>query len=369
MAAHLAELSLCDPLTGVANLRAFDRALEEELDWSRESGEPVSLVLFDIDDIRAFNLDHGGLQGDQALRRLADLLSDEAPGRVFRLASDDFAVLAPGMGFEGAEALARRLHAAVTKGSDLVVSSGTATFPGEAASVKELLERASAAIRESRVGTNGPPPQAEPAPEVDSSRAEVELAGVTALVAALEARDHYTAEHSRRVVQLATAVARRLGLSESEVEQVEQVAVLHDIGKVAVPDSVLQKNGPLTPSEWELMRQHPGVGERIVASLQTLAHLAPPIRAEHERYDGGGYPDGLTGDRIPIESRITLACDAFHAMTSDRPYRARMSEEEARRELRENAGSQFDPDVIEALLAELDATAAAAASSPSDRDR
>jgi HD-GYP domain-containing protein (c-di-GMP phosphodiesterase class II) len=158
------------------------------------------------------------------------------------------------------------------------------------------------------------------------------------------------------------AVARRLGLDEAQVQEVEQVAVLHDIGKVAVPDSVLQKAGPLSDSEWELMRQHPGVGERIVASLQTLSHLARPIRAEHERYDGSGYPDGLAGDRIPIASRITLACDAFHAMTSTRPYRAAMSEREARAELRAHAGTQFDPDVVEALLAELDASVPAASS-------
>ncbi len=183
--------------------------------------------------------------------------------------------------------------------------------------------------------------------------ADLELSGVAALVAALEARDHYTAEHSRRVVELAGAVARRLGLDETAAATVERVAVLHDVGKVAVPDAVLQKRGPLTDSEWELMRQHPSVGARIVASTRTLAHLAPPIRSEHEHWDGGGYPDGLRGEEIPIASRITLACDAYHAMTSDRPYRGAMSDPEAQAELRENAGSQFDPTVVSALLAEL----------------
>lgn len=183
--------------------------------------------------------------------------------------------------------------------------------------------------------------------------ADMEVSGVAALVAALEARDLYTAEHSRSVVELAGGVARRLALDEATVSSVERVAALHDVGKVAVPDAILQKRGPLTASEWELMRQHPAVGERIVASTRTLAHLAAPIRAEHERWDGTGYPDGLSGEQIPISSRITLACDAFHAMTSDRPYRAAMAPEEARAELRAGAGTQFDPTVVEALLEEL----------------
>jgi PAS domain S-box-containing protein/diguanylate cyclase (GGDEF)-like protein len=362
MAAHLEELSLSDPLTGAANLRAFDRAVAEELEASRRSGEPVSLVLIDVDDIEELNRAKGGLEGDRVLRSVAGALSIEAPGRVFRMASDDFAVVAPGVGYEGVEAIARRLSDAAEVGTGgLAVSTGTATFPGEGESPEELVAHASTSMRRGRSAINGIAPATFEGVE-DSSRADVELAGVTALVAALEARDHYTAEHSRRVVDLAVAVARRLGLDEAQVQEVEQVAVLHDIGKVAVPDSVLQKPGPLSDSEWELMRQHPGVGERIVASLQTLSHLARPIRAEHERFDGSGYPDGLAGDRIPIASRITLACDAFHAMTSSRPYRAAMSEQQARAELRANAGSQFDPAVIEALLAELDATMPAVSS-------
>ncbi|HEV2076064.1 MAG TPA: HD domain-containing phosphohydrolase, partial [Thermoleophilaceae bacterium] len=202
--------------------------------------------------------------------------------------------------------------------------------------------------------------------EQDERRSQVELTGVHALVAALEARDHYTGEHSRTVVRLATTVGERLGLSAEELAEVEQVAILHDVGKVGIPDAVLQKRGPLTPEEWELMRHHPVVGERVVGSTESLAHLGPAVRAEHERFDGTGYPDGLCGEEIPIASRITLACDAYHAMTSDRPYRRALPDAEARRELEANAGTQFDPLVIRTLLEVLEGGADA---SGSDRPR
>ena len=183
---------------------------------------------------------------------------------------------------------------------------------------------------------------------------EAAMTGVHALLAALEARDDYTGQHSESVVEVAALVARALGLSAREVRHVEHVALLHDVGKVGVPDHVLQKRGPLAEDEWELMRRHPLIGERIVAAIPPLAHLAPSIRGEHERWDGGGYPDGLAGESIPIASRVVFACDALHAMTSDRPYRKAMPLAAARAELAANAGSQFDPAVVEALLAVLD---------------
>jgi HD-GYP domain-containing protein (c-di-GMP phosphodiesterase class II) len=180
-------------------------------------------------------------------------------------------------------------------------------------------------------------------------RVELEVSGADALIAALDARDHYTGSHSRTVVDLALAVAADLGLPEAQRHEVEQVALLHDIGKVGVPDSILHKRGPLNDMEEELMRQHPVLGARIVGSTSNLSHLAPAIRAEHERWDGAGYPDGLRGDQIPIASRIAFVCDAFHAMTSDRPYRKAMPIMDARAELAAQAGTQFDPAVAAAL--------------------
>ena len=187
------------------------------------------------------------------------------------------------------------------------------------------------------------------------------------LLVALQARDYYTSAHSKQVVELASAVAWRLGLDEDATRDVEQVALLHDVGKVGIPDVVLQKQGPLDEQEWELMRQHPIVGEHIIAGTPGLSHLAPAIRAEHEHWDGGGYPDGLAGEAIPLASRITLACDALNAMTSDRPYRAAMTLERAREELRACAGTQFDPRAVDALLAEVSPPADGGLTDRSDR--
>ena len=184
--------------------------------------------------------------------------------------------------------------------------------------------------------------------------AEQQADAATALLAAVACRDEYTGEHSEAVVELSRLVAVELGLDEAEVDEVAQVALLHDIGKLGIPDSVLQKRGPLDSEEWEVMKTHPARSAELLAAVPALAHLRDAVRAEHERWDGGGYPDGLAGERIPRASRITLACDAYHAMTSDRPYRKAMPPEEARRELAAGQGTQFCPTTVPALLRVLD---------------
>jgi PAS domain S-box-containing protein len=188
---------------------------------------------------------------------------------------------------------------------------------------------------------------------LSAARLGAERSALAALLAALDARDRYTGTHSEAVVWLARAAAEAFGLPHQDVEAVGQVALLHDIGKVGIPDTILQKPGALTELEWDLMRQHPAIGARIVETIEPLSHLAPAIHAEHERWDGHGYPDGLAGEEIPVAARITFACDAYHAMVSDRPYRKSLGRDRAIRELREHAGSQFDPAVVEALLTAL----------------
>ena len=185
-------------------------------------------------------------------------------------------------------------------------------------------------------------------------RIELRATAASALMAAVESRDAYTSEHSQAVVALAVEVGRRLGLDEGQLSDVAQVAPLHDIGKIAVPDSILRKPGPLDEREWEAMRLHPVHGEQVIRSTPGIAHLAAAVRAEHEHWDGGGYPDGFAGDAIPLPSRITLVCDAYHAMTSDRPYRRAMDAETARDRIAAGIGAQFCPSAGRALLDLLD---------------
>jgi diguanylate cyclase (GGDEF)-like protein/putative nucleotidyltransferase with HDIG domain len=174
---------------------------------------------------------------------------------------------------------------------------------------------------------------------------------VRSLAAAIEARDGYTGDHSDEVQRLSTAVARRLGLDRAAIEEIRTVALLHDIGKIGIPDHVLHNPDPLSREEWAVMRQHPVIGERILEPLPGLTEVARAVRHEHERWDGTGYPDGLAGVDIPLAARVVLACDAYHALVSDRPYRNALPRDDALRELEFCAGTQFDPAVVEALVA------------------
>ena len=185
-------------------------------------------------------------------------------------------------------------------------------------------------------------------------REEVEAAAGQALLAALNARENYTAAHSEAVLELALEVAAELGVGAEDATSVGQVALLHDIGKVGVPDAILQKPGRLTGPEWDVMREHPSIGAQIVSAIGSLSHLAPAVRAEHEHWDGGGYPDGLAGEAVPLPSRICFVCDAWHAMTSDRPYRRALTAAQARAEIERHAGTQFCPTTVAALLRVLD---------------
>jgi HD-GYP domain-containing protein (c-di-GMP phosphodiesterase class II) len=185
------------------------------------------------------------------------------------------------------------------------------------------------------------------------SSAELERAYVStieALANALEAKDEYTGDHARALAEMAMTVGAELGLSGDRLKMLELAALFHDIGKIGVPSEIIRKGGPLTAGERSIVRRHPEIGEQILAPVPFLQPIRPMVRACHERWDGKGYPDGLAAEGIPLEARIVFVCDAYHAMTTDRPYRAALPEREAIRRLRRAAGKQFDPRIVEAFV-------------------
>ncbi len=213
---------------------------------------------------------------------------------------------------------------------------------GEVQLARALADQAAVALNNARLYTRSK----EYAARLENSYLET----VTALAAAMEAKDHYTAEHADMLATMAVSVGRRLGLDESELRDLQFASVLHDIGKIGIPGHILNKPDKLTDDEFRVMAEHTLIGERIISTIEYLSPIASVIRSAHERWDGRGYPDGLAGDEIPRAARILFVCDAFHAMTSDRPYRRAMPAEDALRELARNAGTQFDPEVVEAFL-------------------
>jgi diguanylate cyclase (GGDEF)-like protein len=229
-------------------------------------------------------------------------------------------------------------------------------FDGRSAAIVAAIPRTGYADREFAL-LDGLAQQAKLALQSAESYESLErtfVSTVEALANALEANDEYTSTHARWITDLALKVGDELGLDARALKRLELGALFHDIGKIGIPSSILAKPGPLTADERRLVETHPVLGERILAPIAQLAEVRGIVRSAHERFDGTGYPDGLAGEQIPIESRIVLACDAYDSMTTDRPYRRSLGSEKARRELARGAGTQFDPDVVEALLRVLD---------------
>jgi diguanylate cyclase (GGDEF)-like protein/putative nucleotidyltransferase with HDIG domain len=351
---QLETASLRDPLTGLPALRAFDRQLEAAVTRTRRNSQKLSLAVLDIDAFREINARYGRETGDEVLKAVGSQLLALAPGQdsLTRTGADEFLVLLPGQGaVDAAEPFVHLLKQfedlRVGELECVSASIGIAEYklPMTAG---ELIAAAGERLRRARLNGGGRT-EAQP---VSLARV-LPSDSIAGLAEALLERDRYTGEHSERVSELAAEVAAKLGLDEREVERVRGAALLHDIGKVGIPDDILRKGSDLTEPEWRTMREHPVIGERIVRTIPGLGPVARIVRHEHERWDGTGYPDGLSGDEIPIGARIIFACDAYHAMVSDRPYRRALTHPEAIRELAEGAGTQFDPQITELLIGHL----------------
>jgi diguanylate cyclase (GGDEF)-like protein/putative nucleotidyltransferase with HDIG domain len=353
-----------DPLTNLGNHRSFHKRIREEISEVTAAGTPVSLILFDIDGFKGINDSLGHLAGDEILRQLARIVTAVVdPKDAYRYGGDEFAVLLEGAdkrtAVKTAEQLRETLERRTTEiGQRLTVSLGVASFPEMAASAEELVYRSDMAMYwakstgKNRVGDwdgllsrrSGEMPM-QPRERTGAS-GDV----VASLVAALNAKDPTTRDHTERCSWYAADLAAELQLGEEDVEVLRLASLLHDIGKLAMPGEVLSKPGPLDDHEWQHMRQHPMTGMHMLSQIDSLATAVPAITHHHERFDGTGYPDGLAGEQIPLASRILMVTDAFDAMTSDRPYRKAMPVEEALRELQANAGTQFDPHIVEAFV-------------------
>jgi diguanylate cyclase (GGDEF)-like protein len=328
--------SLTDGLTGLANRRALMRDLENAADDATGANRRT-VALFDLDGFKQYNDAFGHAAGDALLQRLgADLDAAVAGhGRAYRLGGDEFCVLLDQHAEPDDPIVEATLRALAEPAHPFAVdaSYGLVSLPADAETAADALRLADHrmyALKHGRRATKGE------AREV--------------LLAVLGEREPDLERHMHHVAQLARTVGTLLGLDAEDLDVVVRAAELHDIGKVAVPDAILHKPDALDEAEWAFIRQHTIIGERIVGAAEALRPVGRVVRASHERWDGAGYPDGLAGEDIPLGARIVFACDAWDAMTSDRGYRRALSAEAAAEELRSNAGTQFDADVVDALL-------------------
>jgi diguanylate cyclase (GGDEF)-like protein len=363
--ATLAELATSDPLTGLRNHRAFQEDLTRAIAGLGRGTAPLSLILLDLDELKVVNDTLGHQAGDEHIKIVADAMraTADASTGLYRIGGDEFALILSGeLAWEAVE-LVQRLRFSLTAAEGSIpvsVSAGivdATEYRHRDALVREAdLALLAAKRSEQAVVIYSAELDGESQAGARSGRAHTGTLA-NALALAVDAKDSYTRSHCQTVSQLCALVAAELDLSPERIARMRLAGLLHDVGKIGVPDAILNKPGRLTDGEYAQMQRHATLGGQIVAAAD-LAEESQWIRHHHERYDGNGYPDGLTGTRIPLESRIILACDAYEAMTSNRPYRKAPGHAFAVAELRRHAGTQFDAQVVEALCRALDARAA-----------
>ena len=360
--AHLTDAARRDPLTDLLNRRGFEEVFDVELERARRTDTPLSLIVGDIDRFKSVNDELGHAAGDDVLRRVGH--SVRSAKRSFdsgaRVGGEEFALLAPDSDEHGAYMLAERIRSSVERVAvspvPMTMSFGIATFPVHGQSAESLLRAADQALYAAkRLGRNRSVISSAEVPGIlaraprGQEESHVELATLLNLAEALDVRDSGSSTHCHRVGRFAELMARELGLAPDAVERVRLAGILHDVGRVGMPDDLLSKQGPLTDEEWRVVHSHPEIGARMVETTE-FQDIRSWILLHHERPDGKGYPLASSWDDVPLEARILAVADAYEAMTSARPYRAAMPPDEAAQELRRGAGRQFDEQVVDALL-------------------
>jgi diguanylate cyclase (GGDEF)-like protein len=336
----LREQALTDSLTSLGNRRKL-AADADGLLARASASKPLVLILFDLNGFKSYNDTFGHQAGDAVLARLGGKLaaSVSSCGTAYRLGGDEFCVLLSAESAELNPLVAAAAGALEEHGENFAVSAayGAVLLPHEAANIDYAMQLADERMYSRKKGR--------------SSLAGDQTRDV--LMRIIHARQPALRDHSSEVAQLCRRVGLRFAMAAEELDELVRAAELHDVGKVGIPDAILQKPGALSDAEWEFMNQHTILGERILSASPALRPVAVIVRATHERWDGCGYPDGIAADRIPLGARIIAACDAYEAMTSDRCYRPRRDHDAACEELQREAGHQFDPKVVEVLLDEL----------------
>jgi diguanylate cyclase (GGDEF)-like protein/putative nucleotidyltransferase with HDIG domain len=401
------EQAITDGLTGLKTHRYFMEALDREWRRSTRSGQVFSVIMIDLDGFKQVNDRHGHLEGDKVLTAVANLLNDRVrqSNVVARYGGDEFAIMLPEARTDQAEILAERLRSSIESDRYLAAhgvtaSFGIATFPQHGPTQEEILRVADSGmylakhqkgnrvrvasltlasaqadwesklleaylgVTMKRMFSTGPEAfdhYLERFQDVTlkaNGEAPSLLDTVTALAFAIDAKDHYTQGHSQSVSRIAAQIARQMGLADSLIEEVRLGGILHDIGKIGVPEAVLNKPSRLTSEEYELMKSHTLLGAKILEPLKVKAieRIRGMVRHHHEMVDGTGYPDRLKGEKIPLGARIITVADCFDTMVSERAYKSGRSIDEAVEELRRCRGTQFDPEIVDAFARSLENT-------------
>jgi diguanylate cyclase (GGDEF)-like protein/putative nucleotidyltransferase with HDIG domain len=360
---RLSEAARTDSLTGLLNRRGFEERLEDELRRASRTGGPVSLVVGDLDHFKLVNDRFGHHVGDEALRKFSALVleSKRSIDGAGRIGGEEFALVLPDTDAAGAHVLAERLRrhvrdALVEYGLPLSVSLGVASYPRHGQTSDELLRRADQAMylakrlgRDRSISYSSEVSQTLHGEPGESPANMEHVPAVLILAETLDLRDTGTALHSQTVGRYAEMIALALELDEERIKRIRLAGLLHDIGKIGVPDPILRKPGPLDAHEWEEMRKHPELGARILAGAN-LEDISGWVMAHHERPDGHGYPLGLPGPEIPLEAKILSVADAFEAMTAERVYSSPLPVITAIAELQRHSGTQFDAEIVQTFL-------------------
>jgi two-component system cell cycle response regulator len=330
---ELQTLATTDPLTGLANRRQLLDDLPRQIRTMTDA-RPGLLMLLDLNGFKNYNDTFGHPAGDALLVRLGESLVDAVAafgGHAYRPGGDEFCVIAADASDRNAlENAASRALSETGTGFTISTAFGSVVIPKDAGDTTEAIRKADMAMYAQK----------------NSERTTAARQSADVLLSALTEHHPGLGDHLAGVTELADAVATRLGIDGEELARLHDAAVLHDIGKIAIPDAIINKPGPLNDDEWAFMRRHTLIGERIVASAPALLPAAPLVRSSHEAFDGSGYPDGLAGDAIPLGARVIAVCDAFDAMISRRPYGLAKTIDETLSELRRCAGTQFDPAIV-----------------------